>query len=424
MLDHVLHQLVEIVAEQVVQQRPRCVHALIHVRIAIILAKHVSPDAGTNQPVRHVSQEIQALLFTAAMREQVVLQNFHRKIALLSCTRLFVHVDRGVHHVARDYFERLFLREHRVGINDGPLQRLQHRRIGALQIQQNDFAHSAVRGYAERSKQRKQCNGLLDARNLHINREPEPVVFVRNHHVDLLGGDALEVGDGLDFCHPVPLGVPLGHVETVHAVLGRALLSQHRLLAAVHDEVAARVVLALSGHLMAHVLALLQHANIGLQHDRQLADRDFRQHFVVVLHVVQLCARANDDLDFHIHRHGRRVREIPQSGLLRKHQFRGAVVLVDLRAVQIEVLEFHHDFKTVFFEHTVVVLLRENVHRVEHLYRAFNLIAHKIIVRFQLVPHQPLQMPVFKIGTHHVPRLLHILTDGSSYFVLKLLRCG
>ena len=360
------------------------------------------------------------------MREQVVLQNFHRKIALLSRTRLFVHVDRGVHHVARDYFERLFLREHRVGINDGPLQRLQHRLIGALQIQQlqqNDFAYFAIRGYAQRSEQREQRNRLLDARNLHVNREPEPVVFVRNHQVDLLRRDALEIGDGLDFCHPVPLGVPLGHVETVHAVLGRAFLPQHRFLAAVHDEIAPRVVLALSGHLMAHVLALLQHANVGLQHDRQLADRDFRQHFVVVLHVFQLCARANDDLDFHIHRHGRRVREIPQSGLLRKHEFRGAVVLVDLRTVQIEVLEFHHDFKPVFFEHAVVVLLRENVHRVEHVNRAFNLIAHKLIVRFQLVPHQPLQMPVFKIRTDHVPRLLHVLANGGSYFVLKMRHC-
>jgi hypothetical protein len=29
------------------------------------------------------------------------------------------------------------------------------------------------------------------------------------------------------------------------------------------------------------------------------------------------------------------------------------------------------------------------------------------------VSHQPLQMPIFKIRTDHVPRLLHVLADGG-----------
>jgi hypothetical protein len=82
---------------------------------------------------------------------------------------------------------------------------------------------------------------------------------------------------------------------------------------------------------------------------------------------------------------------------MRKHEFCGAVVFMDLGAVQVEVRKLHLHFKPVFLENAVVVLIRCNVHWIEHVNRALKLAVNQIVVGFQLVSHELLQMRVFKI---------------------------
>ena len=166
----------------------------------------------------------------------------------------------------------------------------------------------------------------------------EPVVFRRNHHIDLFRGNTLVIRDGFDFGEPGPFGRVLS-VETIDTIFRRAFLPQYRLLRTFDDEITSAIHRTFSGVERLDVFVLRKDAIGRFQHDGHFPDVDFRQHLFDDPRNIQVLAVANGVADFHVDGHARRVGEIAEFGFLRQHEFRSAVVLVNLRRKHLEILE-------------------------------------------------------------------------------------
>ena len=238
---HFFHQFVEIIPEQIVEQRPRQFDALVHIRITVVGRK--PSQTGLDQLQTHVPQHVQLLRQRLAMGKQVVVQDVLRKLLLLLGPLFLVHVDGGIRRRRRNVPQGILIEHVFVRVNDGRLQEFQNLPLftGIVRnMQQNVLANGLVTHDPQRTKDDKEFNRHLDPRNVHIDSVPKSIVFRRNHHFNLLGRDAFEIRNRFHLGKPAPLGRVLT-VEAVDTVFRRPLLPQDRLLAALDDEIAAAV---------------------------------------------------------------------------------------------------------------------------------------------------------------------------------------
>ena len=416
---HLLHHLVEVVAEQVVHQRARQIHALVDVRVAVRAL--LPAKTRLDKRPRHVAQEDQLLHLLRAVRKQVVAQYIPRELLLLTLSALAVRAlvvrprtrKRRARH---ELFHRAFF-SHILGrVHDGRLQSLQQRprllilllpllRKRTQILRQYVLADVAVRTHAQGAKQHKQLHGTFHARNGHEDTATQTVVLGREHHLDLLRGNVLGLRHGLYFGHPAPLRRALG-LEHVDAVLRRALLAQYSLLRPLDHKVPAAVHRALLREVRSHHAVLLQDAETRIHHHGHLAYVYLRQplhHAALHIHALRV---ADHVLDLQVHRHRGGIREVAQLRFMREHRLRRAVVLVDLRRIEFQVLEGQLDLQSVQLVLRHVVVLRPDRHRVEHLDRAVDLQRHEVVERLQLVSHQPELVVVGEVRGNQLERLL------------------
>ena len=283
----------------------------------------------------------------------------------------------------------------------------------AFNVQQNIFANLLVTRHIQRSKEYKQFDRLFDPRNADVDGVAKTVVLAGNHHLNLLGRNALEIRHRLDLRKPVPLGRVLA-VKTVDAILRCTLLSQHGLLRTLDHKVAARIHGTLAGQIGGDVAVLRQHTNRRLQHDRHLTDVDLGNHPIDDGRGVHFFRVADDVLNVQINHHCGGVGEIAQLRLLGQHEFGRTVVFVNLWRVQLEIFKRNKDFQEIFVVFGHIIVFGTNHHRIEHLDGPQNLKINEMIVGFDLVPHQTIQMLTTKIGIDQDIRFLDVFTQMTQ----------
>ena len=217
------------------------------------------------------------------MRKQVRIQYFNCKIALLSCSRFLVHIQRGKHDNGSNLAHCILVSENRVGINDGRAKRREYCFVipfPVFNVKHHLFANFLIRQYIQRAKQDKQWNRLFDARYLHINRKSKSVILAGNRHVDLLRRNAFEIGHRFHFCQPRPFCISFRNIVTKHFILSCSFLTKYSLFASINNKITSCIIRALPRLNMINVSVLIQNANRRFQHDWHFTNVNIRQHLV------------------------------------------------------------------------------------------------------------------------------------------------
>ena len=192
------------------------------------------------------------------MREQVVVKYFICKSSLFCRTRFLIHIHRGIHYIRCYDFNCLFLRQYHVCIDDRCAKRIEHLFCCfVINVKQYIFANIFIGDDTEGAKYNKECNRLLDSRNLHINRGTESVIFVCNHDIDLFRRYAFEVRNRFNFSGPGPFAVVFRSIETINAIFCCTFLAEYCLLTAINNKVATCVMFTFSRYIIINMSILI-----------------------------------------------------------------------------------------------------------------------------------------------------------------------
>ena len=160
------------------------------------------------------------------MGKQIITQNFQSKIALFLQSSFLVHVDWCIHDLTNDAFESILLCHELIRLNDRRLKGLNHLfMVFRIKVKKNDLANFFVCYNSNGPENNKERYGLFYTRKLDNDGMTKPIVFGIHHHVDLFWRNTLEIRDRLDFCHPSIFRTIFTNIETVYAILCRALLT-------------------------------------------------------------------------------------------------------------------------------------------------------------------------------------------------------
>lgn len=102
--------------------------------------------------------------------------------------------------------------------------------------------------------------------------------------------------------------------------------------------------------------------------------------FVDVLDRIEEFACTDSVSDIQIDGHIRRISEIAETGVLWKHDFRRAIVFMDLWPKYLEIVKGNVNFDRVFSYRGFETFFIDNMYWIKHTNRAFNLKIGEIVI--------------------------------------------
>ena len=300
--------------------------------------------------------------------------------------------------MVRQILDRLLLREH------PQLGRVTERGRQQLHVQiilgsPDDLGNCTIRQNTQCTEVDDHRDVLAEPRHTRRQRVTVAIELGAQTNLQLLRRHRERLVQRLDLHRVRVLGRRLLVLEDHDPVVRHLLLTEDRPLGPVDDEVAQRIVGALTILRQAHRV-VLQKTQTRSQHHGQLSQTNTFKHVRLLVEGIQHCPLVGPNQEANIHVHLRCIREIPDPCLHWKHGLHATRSLLDTRLDIRHILKGQLELILVLLG-GLILLVPDRDGR-SRLHNQRDLVANKVLIGVDLVIHHATNT-IAEVGAHSSP---------------------